>query len=75
LHIRDYLFDDGSLHIDFIPINDVNNWANNEPESSKSELVKYKGVIKSIEKENESVTCAALINQEKKFEIDDLNEF
>ena len=77
LHIKDYLFNDGSFHIDFIPIKDVNNWAYDEPKSSKSELVKYKGIIKSIEKENDLVTCTALINQEKKFEIDtdDLNEF
>lgn len=77
LHIKDYLFDDGSFHIDFIPIKDVNDWAYDEQSYSKSELVKYKGVIKSIEKENDLVTCTALINQEKKFEvdIDDLNEF
>lgn len=77
LHIKDYLFNDGSFHIDFIPIKDVNNWAYDEPDCHKSELVKYKGVIKSIEKENDLVTCTALINQEKKFEvdIDNLNEF
>ena len=75
LHIKDYLFSDGSFHIDFIPIKEVNEWAYDESESSKSKLTKYKGVIKSIEKENDLVTCTALINQEKKFEIDDLNEF
>lgn len=77
LHIKDYLFDDGSFHIDFIPINDVNNWAYDEQDDSKSKLIKYNGIIKSIEKENDLVTCTALINQEKKFEIDtdNLNEF
>jgi hypothetical protein len=75
LHIKDYLFSDGSFHIDFIPIKEVNDWAYDEPVDSKSKLIKYKGVIKSIEKENDLVTCTALINQEKKFEIDDLNEF
>ena len=77
LRIRDYLFDDGSFHIGFIPIKDVNNWIYEEPDNITSELVKYKGVIKSIEKENDLVTCTAIINQEKKFEIDtdDLNEF
>lgn len=75
LHIKDYLSDDGSFHIEFIPISDVNNWACNKQEGSKSELIKYNGIIKSIEKENDLVTCTALINQEKKFEIDDLNEF
>lgn len=75
LHIKDYLFDDGSFHIDFIPIKDVNNWADDEPDDSKSELIKYNGIVKSIEKENDLVTCTALINQEKKFKIDSLNEF
>ena len=77
LHIKDYLFSDGSFHIDFIPIKDINDWAYNEPEDSESEFSKYKGVIKSIEKENDLVTCTALINQEKKFEVDvdNLNEF
>lgn len=75
LHIKDYLFNDGSFHIDFIPIKDVNDWAYDEPVDSKSELIKYNGVIKSIEKENDLVTCTALISQEKKFEIDDLDEF
>lgn len=74
LRIKDYLSDDGSFHINFIPISDVNDWAYNKQEDSKSELVKYNGIIKSIEKENDLVTCTALINQEKKFEIDDLNE-
>lgn len=77
LQIKDYLFSDGSFHIDFIPIKDVNDWAYDEPEDYESEFAKYKGVIKSIEKENDLVTCTALINQEKKFEvdIDNLNEF
>ena len=77
LHIKDYLFDDGSFHIDFIPIMDINNWAYGKQEDSESELVKYNGVIKSIEKESNLVTCTAVINQEKKFEVDveDLNKF
>jgi hypothetical protein len=77
VHIKDYLLNDGSFHIDFIPIKDVNDWAYDGPKNNKSELVKYNGVIKSIEKENDLVTCTALINKEKKFEIDidDLNEF
>ena len=75
LHIKDYLFDDGSFHVDFIPIKDVNDWAYDKQENPKSKLIKYNGVIKSIEKENDLVTCTALINQEKKFEIGDLNEF
>lgn len=71
------MFDDGSFHIDFIPIKDINSWAYDKQDDSESEFAKYKGVIKSIEKEDGLVTCTALINQEKKFEIDidDFNEF
>ena len=60
LHIKDYLFNDGSFHIDFIPIKDVNDWAYDEPKNNKSELVKYNGVIKSIEKENDMMERFAI---------------
>lgn len=77
LHIKDYLHSDGSFHIDFIPIKEVNDWAYDKQDDNKSSLLKYRGIIKSIEKDNDLVTCTALISQEKKFEIDidDLNEF
>lgn len=78
LHIKDYLYSDGSFHIDFIPIKEINDWAydkQNDNESDKNSLLKYKGVIKSIERDSDSVTCTAIINQEKKFKIDDLQGF
>ena len=71
LHIKDYLFSDGSFHIDFIPIKDVNNWAYDEPNQTAKQVVTYKdAVINSVKKSSyNSVICNATVKKDIEFEL------
>lgn len=70
VHINDYLHDDGTFHIEFIPMTDIANWAS-ESESTDNQITTYEGIIKSISlsDKDDSIICTAFISHDKKFKI------